>query len=220
MSSAIHHVEVVVADDHPIILMAVTNALGTLGFHVRSKVRSGAELLDELARDGPCGLIVTDFTMQGDRDEEDGLRLIGRLRRLYPDTPVVVFTMLTNGGILNRLCSLGVAGIVSKEESESTLAQICHRALGANQTLLSPRIAMRLGQDGGTTEAFRNTNPLSPSELEVVRLFSLGLSVTDISRRLNRAVTTVATQKRMAMRKLHVETNADLIRYASQHGFR
>ncbi|WMD18515.1 response regulator transcription factor [Achromobacter seleniivolatilans] len=219
MTNVLHKLEVVVADDHPIILSAVAHALGELGFVVRATVRSGAELLDELARNGPFGLIVTDFTMKGKDDEVDGLRLIGRLQRLYPDTPIVIFTMLTNGAILNRLCSLGVAAIVSKEEPRNTLAQVCQRALGANHVVLSPKIEARLAEEGSTTKDFSAMTPLSPSELEVVRLFAMGLSVTDISKRLKRAVTTIATQKRIAMRKLHVETNADLIRYAADHGF-
>ncbi|MFY0477187.1 response regulator [Achromobacter marplatensis] len=219
MTSVLHNVQIVIADDHPMILIAVTNALGPFGFNVRSRTRSGRELLAELAANGPCELVITDYAMPGEGNEEDGLRLIGRLRRLYPNMPIVVFTMLKNGGILSRLCSLGVAAIVSKEEPSDALAQVCLRALESKQTVLSPRIEARLAREGSTVDEFRSTKPLSPSELEVVRLLALGLSVTDISKRLNRAVTTVATQKRMAMRKLHVETTADLISYAAENGF-
>ncbi len=219
MTNATREVQIVVADDHPIVLNAIADTLrGVAGFDVAATAQSGAALLAALSR-APFDLIVTDFTMQNTDGAEDGLRLISRVRRLYPHIPIVVFTMLTNGGIFHQLRQLGVAGLVGKDEPISTLAQICQRALADTRTVLSPFIAARLAQEGSTNAEFRRTNPLSPRELEVVRLFALGLSVTEISRRLHRSVTTVATQKRAAMQKLHVDTNADLIRYAAEHGF-
>lgn len=219
MTIATQELRIVVADDHPIVLSAITDCLNSLpGYRVEAKADSGARLLAVLA-ETPCDLIVTDLSMQDDEGGEDGLRLIGRLRRLYPATPIVVFTMLTNGGILHELCQLGVAGLVGKDDPIPTLADICQRVRGASSTILSSRIAERLAMEGTTAGDFRSANPLSPRELEVVRLFAQGLTVTDISKRLHRSVTTVATQKRAAMRKLHLESNADLIRYASEHGF-
>ncbi|CAM2143528.1 MULTISPECIES: response regulator transcription factor [Paraburkholderia] len=219
MTNATQTLRIVVADDHPLVLTAISDYLTQApGCTVVGTADSGARLLDLLRRT-PCDLLVTDFSMQGEVEDEDGLRLIARLRRLYPGLPVVVFTMLTNGGILHELTALGVAGLVGKEEPITVLAEVCRRALVEPGTTLSARVAERLALDGANVDEFRRSNPLSPRELEVVRLFALGLNVTEISKRLNRSVTTVATQKRAAMRKLHLDSNADLIRYASEHGF-
>lgn len=219
MTNATQDVRVVVADDHPVVLTAISDYLnGMPGFKVIATASTGAALIDTL-RASACDLIVTDFSMQGEVEDEDGLRLISRLRRLHPDTPVVVFTMLTNGGILHELAQLGVSGLIGKDEPIPALGEVCRRALAQAGTALSARIAERLAKEGSSSDEFQRNQPLSPRELEVVRLFALGLSVTEISKRLNRSVTTVATQKRAAMRKLHLESNADLIRYASENGF-
>jgi two-component system capsular synthesis response regulator RcsB len=219
MTNTTQEVRIVVADDHPVVLTAISDYLDSLpGFRVVAKAASGAGLIDAL-RDAGCELIITDFSMQGDVDDEDGLRLVCRLRRLYPDTPVIVFTMVTNGGILHQLAQLGVAGLVGKDEPIPALGEVCRRALAEPGTALSARIAERLAREGSTVDEFQRTQPLSPRELEVVRLFALGLSVTEIAKRLNRSVTTIATQKRAAMRKLHLESNAELIRYAGEQGF-
>lgn len=219
MTNATQDVRIVVADDHPVVLTAISDYLNTVPrFKVVAKANTGADLMDAL-RAAPYDLIVTDFSMQGELEDEDGLRLISRLRRQYPHTPVVVFTMLTNGGILHELAQLGVAGLIGKDEPIPMLGDVCQRALTEAGTALSSRIAERLAKEGSTTAEFQRSHPLSPRELEVVRLFAAGLSVTEISKRLNRSVTTVATQKRAAMRKLHLDSNADLIRYASEHGF-
>lgn len=218
MTNSVRNVRVVIADDHPIVLLAIAEALDAIpGFKITASARSGAELLEILANN-PCDLIVTDFVMHKEEADEDGLRLIQRLRRLYPDTPIVVFTMLTNGGILHQMCLLGVRGLVGKDEDTRILAETSLHALDESRTILSPGIKARLANTGTTSDDFRRTQPLSRRELEVVRLFSLGLSLTEIAKGLNRSVPTVATQKRSAMRKLHIETNADLLRYATEQG--
>jgi two-component system, NarL family, captular synthesis response regulator RcsB len=216
--TSIRETRVVLADDHPIISMAVRDALHAIpGVRVLAAVASGSELLDTL-RKTPCDLVVTDFSMFANERGEDGLQLIQHLRRLYPRTPVVVFTMIRNLGVLHQLSRLGVAAIVGKDEQTDVLCQYCLSALDSKETLLSPGTRARLASDGMTVGEFLTSKQLSPKELEVVRLFAHGLPITEIARRLNRTLGTVGTQKRAAMRKLHVETNVDLIRYLTEHG--
>ncbi|WP_244817700.1 response regulator transcription factor [Caballeronia sp. Lep1P3] len=219
MNAHAQPVRVVLADDHPIVLLAVSDQFSKLpGFTITATVNSGAELVRVLEKE-PADLVITDLVMQGDEEVElDGLRLVSRLRRSYPQVPLVILTMMTSGGMFHELCKLGVAAIVSKEEPASELAQIAVRALGTKETILSSKIQHRLAREGSTTRDLAREQPLSPRELEVVRLFAQGLSVTEIARTLNRSVPTVATQKRSAMRKLHVENHVDLVKYAAKTG--
>ncbi|MCC7784312.1 response regulator transcription factor, partial [Klebsiella pneumoniae] len=142
-----------------------------------------------------CHLIVTDFSMAARSGDEDGLRLIERLQRLFPEIPIVVFTMLSNSGILNQLRQVGVTGIVSKEEPIDELVSICIRALTESGPILSNSIGQRLSQNDVTMGRAGRTKGLSPKELEVVRMFAQGLSVTEIAKRLHRSVATIGTQK-------------------------
>nr|WP_306278208.1 MULTISPECIES: LuxR C-terminal-related transcriptional regulator [unclassified Pantoea] len=54
---------------------------------------------------------------------------------------------------------------------------------------------------------------LSPAEVEVIRLFAIGYSLMEISKARKRSISTVATQKYNAMRKLQLQSNTDLIKY-------
>ncbi|KMZ12212.1 Two-component response regulator [Candidatus Burkholderia humilis] len=219
MNRQIRTVRVVLADDHPIVLLAIADQFSKLpGFTVTAALNSGAELVRALDK-GSAELIITELVTQGDEEVElDGLRLVSKLRRSYPSIPLVVLTMMTSGGMFHELCKLGVAAIVSKEEPASELAQISIRALTAKETILSPKIQLRLAREGATPKDLGREQPLSRRELEVVRLFAQGLSVTEIARTLNRSVPTVATQKRSAMRKLHVENHVDLVKHAAKTG--
>jgi two-component system capsular synthesis response regulator RcsB len=207
-------IRIAVADDHPVIRHAVASAISRIaGMRIAASVASGPELLDALQA-GEWHLIVTDLLMYGEQADRDGLHLVTRLKRLYPEVPLMVFTMVQNRDILHELDQMQVAGIVSKSESigvfmEAVLDVAVHRqpfrSASVQDILRGPEIA--------TLDPFVRSS-LTARELEVIRLYGAGLSLTEIAARLNRSISTVATQKSKAMRKLGIETNADMIRYA------
>jgi two-component system capsular synthesis response regulator RcsB len=54
---------------------------------------------------------------------------------------------------------------------------------------------------------------LSPREVTILRLFASGKSVTDIARETGRGLSTISQQKTNAMRKLGLETDAEIFEY-------
>ncbi|AOI90150.1 response regulator transcription factor [Burkholderia pseudomultivorans] len=218
MSKIPNLTRVAVADDHPIVQRAVAECLNALpGFQVVATATSGGSLLTELTHH-EVDLIVTDYNMQQGEEDKDGLRLVSHLLRVHEGTPVVVFTMLTNPGVLTQLCRMGVAGLVGKDEELTELGQVCLRVVRGGKQCLSSGMEHRLAAAGTVRPGQADFQSLTQKELEVVRLFATGMSLTDIARMLNRSLGTVATQKRSAMRKLHVETNVDLVSCAREQG--
>ncbi|MGO4307119.1 response regulator transcription factor [Cupriavidus sp. RAF12] len=68
-----------------------------------------------------------------------------------------------------------------------------------------------------------SSNPersLSPRELEVVRLYVNGMTMTEVARHPHCSVNTVSTQKGSAMRELGLSRDAALFDYAVEHGMR
>lgn len=55
-------------------------------------------------------------------------------------------------------------------------------------------------------------------EIEVVRLFAAGLSVTEIGMQFNRSIKTISSHKMSALRKLGAKSDAALIEYARASG--
>jgi len=209
-------ISVVIADDHPVIQLAVKSTLSEIpNVQISATCSSGKELFAALDAHQP-DLIVTDFTMERSQGNDDGLRLIQRLRQSSPATPIVVFTMLTNGGLLTRIKESGVAAIVGKNEAPAVLRQICIDAMSGHGQRLSPAITARMATAGGLADG--DASPLSPKEIEVVRMFAAGSTITEIAGYLHRSLATVATQKRSAMRKLNITSNADLVTYARDNG--
>jgi two-component system capsular synthesis response regulator RcsB len=212
-------VQIAIADDHPVVLEALQNELGKLpGMVVAVLAETGDALLAALPETA-CEVIISDFTMQtSEREESDGFGLISRLRHAYPASKLIVYTAMSNSAVVKRLYRMGIFSVISKKEkTEELIAAV--KATQANKQVYFPTsLRGELELSWAQGEAFAQTKELTISEMEVVRLFVGGCSLSDICERLSRTPSTVSTHKNNAMRKLGLATDADLIKYAYATG--
>lgn len=202
---------VVIADDHPIVLLGVREIVQRdARYRLVGEAVSSSELVEQLRKHRPQ-LLITDFNMPGDDTYGDGLKLIEYVLRQFPDTQVLVLTMISNSLILTRLQELGVAGVIQKNHLHGEIEKALS-ALSAQRTYKSPATEARsvMGNPHQVEERFQS---LSPRELEVLRLFVTGMSVSDIARQLCRSNKTVSAQKISAMRKLEADSDQALLTY-------
>lgn len=213
-------IRVVIADDHPVILLGARHALAQFpDIEVVAEARQSTDLVKVLAS-VPCDVVVTDLAMPGGR-HGDGLPLIGYVRRHFPALHVVVLTMIENAALIRRLAELGAMGVVSKSDDLAHIGQAVRCVVQGRayagpsvRTILDAMQACTLGR----RDERRDDASLSPREIEVVRLFVSGMTVTEIAERLNRSVKTVSSQKTAALRKLGLERDTELFQYAQSAG--
>ena len=62
------------------------------------------------------------------------------------------------------------------------------------------------------------TGPLTPRQRDVVALIAEGRTMKEVAAALGLSSRTVETHKYQAMQALGLQTTADLVRYAVQHG--
>jgi two-component system, NarL family, captular synthesis response regulator RcsB len=172
--------------------------------------------LVEMLRRASADVVVTDLSMPGGQ-YGDGLALVGYLRRHFPALRIIVLTMLGNGALLRRLFEAGVMTIVGKCDDFAHIGlAVRHAVRGARHISPSLRVALECARaDSGRAAV---TPALSSREIEVVRLFAAGLSVTEIGMQLNRSIKTISSHKMSALRKLGVKRDAELIEYARASG--
>jgi two-component system, NarL family, captular synthesis response regulator RcsB len=209
-------VRVVVADDHPVILLGATQALTRfLDVEVVGQARQSTELVKVL-QTVRCDALVTDLAMPGGQ-YGDGLPLIGYVRRHFPALRIVVLTMLENAALLKRLGEIGVIAVVNKSDDLAHIG-LAIRHVMRDLPYVSPSVRTQLDtlriNAGGKTEDVI----LSRRELEVVRLFVSGMTIKEISQHLNRSIKTISTQKNAAMRKLGIERDSELFQYGHSNG--
>lgn len=208
---------IILADDHPIFLIGLKVVIEQ---NERARVIAQASAPDELLeklREYPCDLLVTDFMMPV-QDQNDGLRLLERIRREYPALPIIVVTMLNNAGLFRSMLALKIQGLLSKasmaDELPAAINSVSHGKSFVADSV--QRILLEAADYGSNTLVA--LQDLSPRELEVIRLLEAGKSVGAIAAHLHRSKQTVSAQKVSAMRKLGLANDAALFIYLQEHG--
>ena len=170
-----HAKTVLIADDHPVYLLGLRTLLQTRPdlYRVVHEALSADELMNKLASE-PVDIIITDLSMPGTRSP-DGLTMIRSLIRHYPQSMIVVVTMITNPELLDSLRRSGCMPFSTKP--------VC------------PTICCRRCAAPGQIEPVKPQAQLTERETEVLRLLVRGFTVNEISAQLNRTKQTISTQK-------------------------
>lgn len=203
---------IILADDHPVLRLGAKALIEGAGHHVVAEAGDPDELFAALSST-PCDVLVTDFSMPGE-GTIDGPRMIQRVRRLYPDLPIVLLTMMNNSATVNMLVAYGLSAMVEKGASMAELP-IAIQAAAKGRLHISEAMQRKLQENMALS---RETVRLSPKEAEVIRLLASGLKVSQIAVRLHKSITTISRQKGDAMRKLGIDNDVDLLNYARDNG--
>lgn len=206
---------VIIADDHPVVLVGLKAWLHTYGgrFAVVGEATNSKDL-SSILTSVPCDLLITDFSMPGDGTSEDGLSMLRQLRAAYPALPIIVLTMLRNPAVIRQMTRLGVRGMVDKMSMTRELLLVID-AVCAGHTYLSDSFRKQMDNTGRSAD---EQVSVSPREGEVIRFIARGMTVSEIARRTGRSVKTISQQKRDAMRKLGLETDKQLFDYVRSIG--
>lgn len=187
------------------------------GFEVVGEAGDADELLALLGR-VRCDIAITDYAMPGSR-YGDGIVMLEFLMRRHPDLRVMVLTMLETRALMSNILRAGVKVIVSKSDEPQHILEGVQAALN-NRIYLSPQLDAKLIRRIEAPEPDENDpiRLLGKRELEVLRIYVTGKTVSEIAVQLNRSVKTISAQKQAAMRKLKLDTEAALFDFAVRHG--
>jgi two-component system capsular synthesis response regulator RcsB len=124
--------------------------------------------------------------------------------------------MMANVGVHASILEAGILGLVDKS---SDIAETVHAidAVARGRDYISAAFRRGLFQNPQKINGEICVR-LSNREVEVLRLFASGLTVSGISKRLSRSIKTVSTQKSVAMLKLGLRSDHDIYVYSREHG--
>jgi len=209
-------IDLIFADDHPAVLAGVQHELRSVQtLHVVGTARNSSEAIDLLTQHA-CDVFVTDYIMPGG-SFGDGMGMLSFLRRRFPGLKIIVFTTVGNAAMASEMMRLGIKSVLNKVDDIGHLISAIH-AVYAGATYLSPSLRATGESEGHVIEPEGRRKRLSRREVEVVRLYVGGSSVTEIAKTLNRTKQTVSSQKSSAMRKLGINRDVDLFRFAYENG--
>jgi two-component system capsular synthesis response regulator RcsB len=207
-------VSVVIADDHPIILLAVQEIIERDDRFQVVGVANGPSELVRLYHERSPQIIIADYNMPGDQTYGDGLQMIEYMLRHFSDSRILIFTMLSNPLIHSRLYDMGVAGVILKSGDFNEILRAL-QALLRGKVYQAPDQRLVYSQLTREESVQERIASLSAREYEVLRHFVAGLNGCEIATLLNRSTKTVSSQKISAMRKLDVDNEQALLLFCA-----
>ncbi len=202
-------IRLLLVDDHALVRDGLKARLASEpGIEVVGEAGDAAATLKALEECSP-NLVLMDIGMKG----TNGIDLAAMLLQRQPKLAVIMLSMYDNNEYVQRALQVGARGYVLKDAPASDILTAL-RVVAAGGTYLSASMAQQLFR----APAARNL--LSTREEEILGFLANGQSSKQIARALDLSVRTVETHRQNIRRKLDLETQADLIRYAVEHANR
>ncbi len=203
--------EVLVIDDHPIVLQGCRRMLEDAGVSTVLEARDPVSGYRLYRRHHP-DVVITDLAMQG--SGLGGLALVRRINAHDPAARILVFSMHSDPNIVARALQAGATGYVLKDTSPTELMKAFEK-IRAGTPYLSEDLAMQVALAHATARQSPLAD-LTPRELQTLSLLADGKPYGRIAEELGVSYKTVVNVCSQLKQKLDVHSLPELIRSAVQ----
>jgi DNA-binding NarL/FixJ family response regulator len=199
----------VVATEHALFRAGLRCLLETVdGVKVVADTGSGREVVTLSKSHRPSVVLI-----EPDLLEVGGLEAIGQIRSHSPESSIIVVTSNGDSKLESRALEVGAAGVLSKSASVRDLERLL-RSVREGRAGTEPAADGARIRRPRPSRASRGSSPLTPRQLEVLKLLSEGSGVKKIARLLGISAKTVETHRAQVMERLHIYDLVGLVRYA------
>ena len=202
-------IRILIADDHTVIRRGLTHILeGNREMKIVASLTNGIDALNWL-RENDCDVALVDIAMPG----MNGIDLLKRLRKEKPKLPVLILSSYPEDQYAVRLIKDGAAGYLSKECEPEEIVSALHHVLGGKR-YISPAVAEMLANELSIADGKLSHEALSSREYQIFLLLASAKTVAEIAGILKLSVKTISTYRSRILEKMHLQNNAELMRYA------
>jgi len=205
-----------VADDHAVVrrgLVMVLDAQPDL--EVVAEAADGAEAL-ELAAAHAIDLAVLDVAMP----RMTGLQAARELSHRHPEMRLLMLSMYDDEQYLYEALKAGASGYVLKSAADRDLVEACRAAMRGEPFLYPAAVTALIADFLARAQAGESAapEPLTPRELEVVKLNAEAWTSDAIALELGISRRTVDRHRENILAKLGMRDRVELTRYAIRRG--
>ena len=205
---------ILIADDHDVMRQGTRAVIGNHpGWEVCGVASTGREAVAQAAELKP-DLVIMDMTMP----ELNGLDAAGQIKRLLPTTEILMFTAHETDDLIRDAFEAGVKSFIFKSEAHHFLVEAIE-SLSRHKPFFTAKVSEILfsnilNRAKGARDATEPGQRLSTREREIVQLIAEGKSNKEVAETLGISVRTAETHRASILRKLNLDSVADLVRYA------
>jgi DNA-binding NarL/FixJ family response regulator len=205
---------VLLADDHPIVRHGLRDILNAeADFRVVAEVDDGAEAVQRALQDD-IHLAILDVTMP----RMTGLQAARELSNRRPELRVLVLSMHENEQFLFEALRAGASGYVLKTAADRDLVEACRATMRGETFLYAGAVTALVRDYLDRARDEDRVDPLTPRELEVLKLVAEGHTSDEIAELLVISRKTVDRHRANMLEKLGMRDRVELTRYAIRRG--
>ena len=168
----------------------------------------------EIARKTKPDVVLLDMVMP----KQNGLETIPKLKSVSPDSRILVLTSFNESDKVYQSIKAGALGFLLKDATRVQLLQAI-RDVAKGLASIQPSIAMKvINEIDNPAELMYTANPLTPRELETLKLIARGLSNQEIASSLVVHERTVAKYVSSILDKLQLANRTQAALYAINEG--
>lgn len=208
-------IQIVVADDHPLLREGVVLSLVESGsFTVVGQAGSAAEAVAIVETHMP-DIVLLDVSMPG-----SGLKAAATISARFPAIKIVMLTISEADDDLLEALRAGARGYVLKGVSAAELVEVLH-GVATGGSYVPPALAARVlaSMQGRGPREVPEAEALVPREAEILRLVATGRSNKEIARELDLQEKTVKHYMTNILQKLQVRNRVEAALKAREMGY-
>lgn len=200
-------IRILLADDHNVVRKGLRGILEEYeDWQVCGEASNGRETV-ELALELKPDIVVLDLTMPG----LNGIEATRQIKKSLPQVEIMIFTMHETEEMILSAFEAGARGFVLKSDDELELVEAI-KVISRHKPFFTTAASEAL-LDNLLRPSLRDS-VLTDREREVVQLLAEGKANKEVASALDISVKTAETHRATIMRKLEIESIADLVRYA------
>jgi DNA-binding NarL/FixJ family response regulator len=205
---------ILVADDHGIVRSGIKMLIDRQeGMRVVAEAEDGIQAVEATQASKP-DVAILDVSMP----RMTGLQAAREIRARVPGTSVLLLSMHDDERYFADAIDVGAAGYVLKRAADTDLIDAI-QAVARGEQFVSPvteRAVIKEWLQSGRDE--RLEDPLTPRELDVVKLIAEAYTNKQIAEALHVSEKTVESHRANVLSKLGMRDRVELVRYAIRRG--
>lgn len=202
-----------IADDHAIVRRGLVDVLREEFPSAEVIEANDAESLFKTTLKGEWDLIISDLSMPG----KGGLEILYDIKRHFPAIPVLILSIHAEELYGTRVLRAGASGYLNKDAPPTELVKAIRWILQGRK-YITPTIAEKLADDVSFNKEKNPHELLSNRELDVLKMLAAGESLVRIGEKLAISPSTVSSFRSRILKKMQLQSNAELTRYCVEHG--
>jgi DNA-binding NarL/FixJ family response regulator len=190
---------ILIADEHEVVRLGLRSLVGERDdWRVVAEATNGRDAVAQARRTSPDVAVIECWLPR-----LNGVEATRQIRGRSPGTEVIMFTANDNANTVRDFMRAGGLGYVLKSDPREILISAIRSAA---------RRRPFVNKTQSQTLAF--SSPLTPREYDVLRLIAEGCTSKSVGSLLHIGLKTVQSHRASILRKLDLDSIADLVRYA------